>query len=76
MFQDIYELKQSTISELTSNGLRSIVFQVIEVLRVLETLKELGTIFYMGFIIIDFRVENIAQGHLPKEKVAHTPYTF
>lgn len=72
----VRECKQSAISKLTSKGVRSVVFQVIEVLRILETLKELGTIFYMGFIIIDFRVENIAQGHLPEEKVAHPPYTF
>lgn len=61
---------------MTSRGFRSIVFEVIEVLRVLETLKELSTVFYMRFIIIDFRVENIAQGDLPQEQVAYTPYTF
>lgn len=41
---------------------------------IFETFQELSSVFDVGFIIIDFRVENVAQSYFPQKQVANPPH--
>lgn len=43
---------------------------------IFEALQELGSVFDVGFIIIDFRVENVVQSYFPQKQVANSPHAI